>query len=103
MEWSVDIHTPDLAVSRSWEFACNINVKDGPFLVVLIVFVFSYYLSVLMIKFALNCKDLSLLVHEVFINIGPELIPSRVGLISVSIASSDINGKVLEFNRSDSL
>jgi hypothetical protein len=76
VEWSVDVHTPDLAVTRSWEFACSVDVKDCPFLVILVVLVLSYYLSVLMIKFALNCKNLSLLVDEVFALILPKLVPS---------------------------
>jgi hypothetical protein len=67
-------------------------------LVVFIILILSHNLSVFSIKFGLNGKNLTLLVDEVFTFILPELVPSRVGGVSVSISSSDIDGSVLEGN-----
>jgi hypothetical protein len=47
MEWSVDIKSPELAVTLSWRFLGLVNIKDVPLLVLLIVSAFSDNLFVI--------------------------------------------------------
>jgi hypothetical protein len=76
VEWSVNVHTPNFAVSRSWNWLGGINVENIPLLMDFSVSVFSYALSILIIKFALNSKNLTLFIDNPAIIILEELIPS---------------------------
>jgi hypothetical protein len=90
MERSVDVHTPDSAVSRTWFRSGSISVQDIPLLVDLIISVFLDDLSVLVIKFALNTKYLLLFINNDTVVILEELVPKAVNSIRVQPGVSDI-------------
>jgi hypothetical protein len=91
MERSVDVHTPDSAVSRTWFRSGSISVQDIPLLVDLIISVFLDDLSVLVIKFALNTKYLLLFINNDTVVILEELVPSGISGVAISISTSDIH------------
>jgi len=103
MERSVDVHTPDSAVSRSWFRCGRIKIQNIPLLVELIVSIFLHNLSVLVIKFALNTKNLLLFIDNDTVVVAEELIPSGISGVSISISTSYIEGSLSVMKWLDSL
>lgn len=76
VERSVDVHTPNFAVSFSWNWLSLVKIENIPLLVNLGVSILSNDWSFVSIKFALDCKDLSSLIYEPSFVIFEKLIPS---------------------------
>jgi hypothetical protein len=77
MEWSVDVHSPNFAESRFLNGSIwSIKIENIPLLVEFIVSVLPYNLSTLVIKFALNAKNLFFLILNDTIIIFEKLVPS---------------------------
>jgi len=103
VEWSVDVHTPDFAHAFSWNWLGSVKIENIPLLMNLGVSILSHTLSVLVVELALNCKNLSFLVHDPTVVILEELIPSRVSGVSISISTSEVHRSLSILESLDSL